>query len=353
MPEAKAKTVTPKKAPAISVIIPVLNEQNHLAAAVKSVLSPKYSGDVEVLLALGPSRDNTNQVAANLANTDKRIRLIDNPRGLTTVGLNEAVRQSKHSIIVRIDAHSEPASGYLEKGIKILLAKKADLLGGIMDAKGTSAFQKAVAWAYTSRFGIGGAKFHVGGDEGEAESAYLGIFQKSALERVGGYDESIVRGEDWDLAQRIKKTGGLVWFSPELKVTYWPRGTWSKLSKQFLSTGIWRGDLTRRNASGASLRYWIPPLLVGALAMGFYWLAAGHVFGILPAAIYLLGVAFLASTAQGLSLKSRVALLIALPTMHLSWGIGFWRGYFFTAFGIVDKSRVGSAGGANKKGSNR
>jgi glycosyltransferase involved in cell wall biosynthesis len=353
MPEAKAKTVTPKKAPAISVIIPVLNEQNHLAAAVKSVLGQKYSGEIEVLLALGPSRDNTNQVAAELAKADKRIRLIDNPRGLTTVGLNEAVRQSKHSIIVRIDAHSEPAPGYLEKGVKILLARKADLLGGIMDAKGISAFQKAVAWAYTSRFGIGGAKFHVGGDEGEAESAYLGIFQKSALERVGGYDESIVRGEDWDLAQRIKKTGGLVWFSPELKVTYWPRGTWSKLSKQFLSTGIWRGDLTRRNASGASLRYWIPPLLVGALAMGFYWLAAGYWFGILPAAIYLLGVAFLASTAQSLSLKSRVALLIALPTMHLSWGIGFWRGYFFTAFGIVDKSRVGAAGGANKKGSRK
>ena len=337
-----------KSGPAITVIIPVLNEQHYLAAAVKSVLGQKYSGDIEVLLALGPSTDETNEVAAGLAKADKRIRLIDNPRGLTTVGLNEAIKQSKNGIIVRIDAHSEPAAGYLENGVRILLAKKADLVGGIMDAKGTSAFQKAVAWAYTSRFGIGGAKFHVGGAEGEAESAYLGIFQKSALERVGGYDETIVRGEDWDLAQRIKKTGGLVWFSPELKVTYWPRGTWSKLSKQFLSTGIWRGDLTRRNASGASLRYWIPPLLVGALAMGFYWLAAGYLFGILPAALYLLGVAFLASTAPALSLKSRVALLIALPTMHLSWGIGFWRGYFFSAFGIVDKSRVGKNGAAKK-----
>ena len=344
MPAAKA-------ASAISVIIPVLNEQNHLAAAVKSVLGQKYSGDIEVLLALGPSRDNTNQVAAELAAADKRIRLIDNPRGLTTVGLNEAIRQSKHGIVVRIDAHSEPAAGYLENGVRILLARKADLLGGIMDAKGTSAFQKAVAWAYTSRFGIGGAKFHVGGDEGEAESAYLGIFQKSALERVGGYDESIVRGEDWDLAQRIKKSGGLVWFSPELKVTYWPRGTWSKLAKQFASTGVWRGDLTRRNASGASLRYWIPPVLVGAVAMGFYWLAAGQWFGILPAAVYLLGVAFLASTATGLSLKSRVALLIALPTMHFAWGIGFWRGYFFTAFGIVDKSRVDKSGANPDKNS--
>jgi glycosyltransferase involved in cell wall biosynthesis len=346
-----AKTGASKKVPAISVIIPVLNEQNHLAAAVKSVLGQEYSGDIEVLLALGPSRDNTNQVAAELAAADKRIRLIDNPRGFTTVGLNEAIRQSKHGIVVRIDAHSEPAAGYLENGVRILLARKADLLGGIMDAKGTSAFQKAVAWAYTSRFGIGGAKFHVGGDEGEAESAYLGIFQKSALERVGGYDESIIRGEDWDLAQRIKKSGGLVWFSPELKVTYWPRGTWNKLAKQFASTGVWRGDLTRRNASGASLRYWIPPVLVGAVAMGFYWLAAGQWFGILPAAVYLMGVAFLASTASGLSLKSRVALLIALPTMHFAWGIGFWRGYFFTAFGIVDKSRVDKSDVNTDKGS--
>lgn len=329
-----------KKSPAISVIIPVLNEQNHLAAAVQSVLNQKYSGDIEVLLALGPSRDNTNALAAELAAADKRIRLIDNPRGLTTVGLNQAIAQSKHGIIVRIDAHSEPAPGYLDNGVRILLAKQADLIGGIMDAKGTSAFQKAVAWAYTSRFGIGGAKFHVGGDEGEAESAYLGIFQKSALERVGGYDETIVRGEDWDLAQRIKKTGGLVWFSPELKVTYWPRGTWSKLAKQFMSTGIWRGDLTRRNASGASIRYWIPPVLVGAVAWGLVLMNLGHYYGIFPAAVYLMGVAFLASTAQGLSLKSRVALLVALPTMHFAWGLGFWRGYFFSALGIVDKSRV-------------
>ena len=329
-----------KTSPAISVIIPVLNEQNHLAAAVQSVLDQNYSGDLEVLLALGPSRDNTNALAAELAKADKRIRLIDNPRGLTTVGLNLAIAQSKHDIIVRIDAHSEPAPGYLENGVRILLAKKADLIGGIMDAKGTSAFQKAVAWAYTSRFGIGGAKFHVGGAEGEAESAYLGIFQKSALTRVGGYDETIVRGEDWDLAQRIKKTGGLVWFSPELKVTYWPRGTWSKLAKQFMSTGIWRGDLTRRNSSGASIRYWIPPVLVGAVAWGLVLMTLGHYYGIFPAAIYLMGVAFLASTAQGLSLKSRIALLIALPTMHFAWGLGFWRGYFFTAFGIVDKSRV-------------
>ena len=308
--------------PAVTVIMPVLNEESHLEASVQSILDQAYPGELEIILALGPSHDSTNEVAAVLAARVPTLRFIDNPLGLTTVGLNAAIKLAKHDYIVRVDAHSELAPGYIFDGIRILLEQGADQLGGIMDAKGKSSFQKAVAWAYKSRFGIGGASYHVGGEAGEAESAYLGIFQKSALERVGGYDETIVRGEDWDLAQRIKKTGGLVWFSPELKVTYWPRGTWSKLSKQFLSTGIWRGDLTRRNASGASLRYWIPPVLVGAVAYGLVLVSLGHYFGILPAAGYLMGVAALASTAKGLSLKSRVALVIVLLTAWLTHLLG-------------------------------
>ena len=341
----------PENQPGISVIIPVLNEEKHLAKTLQSIVEQTYSGNVEILLALGPSSDGTNQVAAqelakySADNANLEIKLIQNPRGLTTVGLNEAIRQSRHGIIARIDAHSEPASDYFAAGVKELLETKAELIGGVMAAKGHSAFQKAVAWAYTSRFGIGGAKFHVGGSAGEAESAYLGIFQKSALERVGGYDEKIIRGEDWDLAQRIKKTGGLVWFSPVLKVTYWPRGTWKKLAQQFLSTGIWRGDLTRRNPAGASLRYWFPPALVITVLAGLIllitgFLGAGSFVGILPLAIYLLAAAGLAVTATGLNLKSRVALLVVLPTMHFSWGLGFLRGFIFTANGAVDKSRT-------------
>lgn len=327
--------------PPLSVLMPVLNEEGHLAAAVASVLEQNYPGELELLLALGPSRDATNSIAAGLAKKDKRVKLIDNPRGLTTVGLNEAIRQSKHAIIVRVDAHSEPAKNYLTRGIEILLETKADLLGGIMDARGKSSFQKAVAWAYTSRFGVGGAAYHVGGQAGEAESAYLGIFQKSALERVGGYNEQIIRGEDWELAQRIKATGGLVWFSPELTVTYWPRGRVSRLIKQFYSTGVWRGELTRRNFATASKRYFAPPLAVAAILGGLVALPFGVTLGLLPLAGYLLGVSFLAVTASRLSVKSRIGVMVALPVMHLSWGFGFWVGLIRGAnMSTVDRSRV-------------
>jgi glycosyltransferase involved in cell wall biosynthesis len=332
--------------PAVTVIMPVLNEESHLEASVQSILDQAYPGELEIILALGPSHDKTSQVAAELAARVPRLRFIDNPRGLTTVGLNSAIKLAKHDYIVRVDAHSELAAGYIADGIRILLEVGADQLGGIMDAKGKSSFQKAVAWAYKSRFGIGGASYHVGGEAGEAESAYLGIFKKSALTRVNGYDEAIIRGEDWDLAQRIKKTGGLVWFSPELRVTYWPRGRFSNLVKQFYSTGIWRGDLTRRDIRGASTRYFAPPVLVLGLALGLVLLAFSNILGILPWAAYSAAILALAVTASGLSAKSRVALMIALPTMHLSWGIGFIKGAIVGAGTTIDKGRLaGKAAG--------
>lgn len=342
---AKTSGVRAKKfLPSITVVMPVLNEEAHLEASVQSILAQSYPSEIELIIALGPSSDGTNKIAKALAKKDKRIKLLDNERGLTTVGLNAAIKIAKHDYIVRIDAHSEPEPNYFYDGIRILLEQDADEVGGIMQAKGHSAFQKAVAYAYTSRWGIGAASYHIGGQAGEAESAYLGIFKKSALERVGGYDESIIRGEDWDLAQRIKRTGGKVWFSPQLKVTYWPRGRFSRLVKQFYSTGVWRGDLTRRDIAAASKRYFAPPLLVLGLLAGLILLAFGQNIGILPAAAYLLGITMVAVLAASLSLKSRVALVAALAAMHLSWGWGFLRGFVRGATGTVDKSRVAASG---------
>lgn len=326
--------------PAVTVIMPVLNEESHLEASVQSILDQAYPGELEIILALGPSHDSTNEVAAALAARVPALRFIDNPRGLTTIGLNAAIKMAKHDYIVRVDAHSELAPDYIADGIRILLEQGADQLGGIMDAKGKSSFQKAVAWAYKSRFGIGGASYHVGGEAGEAESAYLGIFKKSALSRVGGYDEAIIRGEDWDLAQRIKKTGGLVWFSPELRVTYWPRGRFSNLVKQFYSTGIWRGDLTRRDVRGASTRYFAPPVLVLGLLAGLALLVFGNLIGVMPWAAYSAAILALAVSASGLSVKSRIALMIALPTMHLSWGVGFIKGAIVGAGTTIDQGRL-------------
>jgi succinoglycan biosynthesis protein ExoA len=317
----------------VSVIMPVLNEEGHLEAAVHSVLEQGFEG--ELILALGPSSDKTNEIAERLAKSEKRIRLVSNPLGLTTVGMNLAIRQAKHDYIVRIDAHSEPGKNYIARSIQLLDELGADLIGGMMSAKGKTLFQRSVAWAYNSPFGLGGASYHVGGEAGEAESAYLGVFKKSALDRVGGYDEKIVRGEDWELAQRIKATGGLVWFSPELTVTYWPRSTWSGLVKQFYSTGVWRGDLTRRDIAGASKRYFVPPALVISLALGNVLATLGLSIGWAPMLAYLAAIVMIGAFAARLA-----PVPLVLATMHISWGVGFLVGFFSGARGTIDRSRV-------------
>jgi glycosyltransferase involved in cell wall biosynthesis len=319
--------------------MPVRNEQAHLAGAVESVLSQNYPGNLEITLAIGPSIDETDKVAKELAAKYPNIKLIENPKGLTTSGLNLAIALSTSDVIIRVDAHSELAEGYIARGVEILAETGSVLVGGVMSAVGKTALQKAVAFGYGSRFGLGGGSYHIGGKAGEAESAYLGIFDAKSLKAVGGYDEKIIRGEDWDLAQRLKASGGKVWFSPELVVKYWPRSNIKALAWQFYSTGIWRGDLTRRAPGKASIRYFLPPLALLILA-GLVVLASLGVIGeldlIIPIALYLLVLAFASATAKQLGILDRLAIFIALPVMHLSWASGFWFGLAFGARKIID-----------------
>jgi succinoglycan biosynthesis protein ExoA len=323
----------------VTVMMPVRNEQHHLAKAVESVLAQNYPGELEIILAIGPSVDETERVAEELAKKHPSIKLIQNPRGLTTVGLNLAMSQAKGDVIVRVDAHSELAENYISRGVAILRETGAVLAGGIMQAMGKTPLQKAVAFGYGSRFGLGGGRYHVGGKAGEAESAYLGIFDAQALRNVSGYDEKIIRGEDWDLAQRLKARGGKVWFDPDLVVNYWPRSNIRALAWQFYSTGVWRGELTRRSPTKASIRYFIPPIallaLVALSALAIFSSVNQNVLIILVA-LYLLMLGVAAGTAKLLGVIDRLMVFVALPVMHLSWAVGFWAGLVLGAKKIVD-----------------
>ena len=325
--------------PSVTVMMPVRNEQHHLPKAVESVLAQNYPGQLEIVLAIGPSIDETKAVASELAKKHPGIKIIENPKGLTTVGLNLAIAEGAGEIIIRVDAHSELATNYISRGVEILRETGSVLVGGIMNARGTSPLQKAVAFGYGSRFGLGGGRYHIGGEAGEAESAYLGIFEAKALKQVGGYNEQIIRGEDWDLAQRLKAAGGKVWFSPELEVHYWPRSNIKALAWQFYSTGVWRGELTRKAPSKASVRYFIPPLALLSIMILAIFSVVGFLNQmalIIPVALYLLTLSLAAGTAKSLGLFDRLMVLIALPVMHFSWATGFWIGLIFGAGRTVD-----------------
>ena len=319
--------------PAVSVIIPVLNEERFLKQSVQAILNQNYSGQLEIILALGPSKDQTNVIAQELAK-DQRIKLVENPSGRTAAALNNAIKNSNFDIIVRLDGHAIVDSNYIKNAVKTLVESGADNVGGLMKAEGTNAFEKSVAAAMTSKFGVGNAPFHVGGKSGEVDTVYLGTFRKSALERVGYFDESFIRAQDWEMNYRIRKTGGEIWFNPDLVVSYRPRKNLLQLAKQYFEYGQWRKQVTKTYPETVSMRYLAPPITVSGLIAGIImvlfskildinWLQIGWLAPLVYLTVILL--AFL-SIGSKIGLLSRLYLLLVLPTMHLSWGVGFLKG---------------------------
>ncbi|MEU6036342.1 glycosyltransferase family 2 protein [Actinomadura sp. NPDC047616] len=310
--------------PAVSVVMPVLNEERHLADAVRRILSQDYPGELELVLAIGPSRDRTEEIAQRLATEDPRVVVVPNPTGRTPQGLNIAIKASQYSIIVRVDGHSLLPPDYVRVAVETMEETGADNVGGIMAAEGITPFEKAVARAMTSKIGVGNARFHTGGEAGDVETVYLGTFRRSALERVGGYDETFVRAQDWEMNHRIRQTGGRIYFTPRMRVTYRPRPNLRALAKQYYHTGRWRRVVGREHQGTLSLRYLAPPMAVLAMAAGVVAGAFGFWPGWLVPGAYAAGiVAGAVVEGRGLPVSAWVRLPLVFATMHISWGVGF------------------------------
>ena len=302
--------------------MPILNEERHLREAVAVVLDQDYPGEIELVLALGPSTDGTDEVAHALAQQDPRITCVGNPSGRTPDALNAAIAASRHDVIARVDGHALIPSSYLSTALEVLSRTGADNVGGIMDAQGVTAFEQAVAAAMRSQLGVGSSRFHTGGKEGPAETVYLGVFRRSALERVGGYDAHFARAQDWELNHRIRATGGVVWFTPELTVSYRPRRTVTALARQYFNYGRWRRVVAHRHGT-ISARYLAPPALVSGLAVALL-VAPWWPWTLLVPAGYLLAITVGGiAVGAGLQWRPRLLVPVALGAMHLSWGMGF------------------------------
>ena len=308
--------------PAISVILPVLNEEPHLAESVDAILSQNYLGSFEIILALGPSRDQTNAIAEKLAARDSRIRLVTNPTGKTAAGLNLAIAASQNPVIVRVDGHAKIPNDYLSLAVSVLRESGAVNVGGVMAAEGVTKFEIAVSRAMRSPLGVGSSRFHTGGKAGEVDTVYLGAFRREAINAVGGFDERYTRAQDWELNHRLRKSGGKIYFDPRLQVTYRPRPNLIRLAKQYFQYGRWRRVVSRSHPGTVNLRYLAPPLtLIGTLTSLILGLLLHPIF-FLPAAVYGFFIV-ISSILIAAYIREVFFLLAIIPTMHFAWGAGF------------------------------
>ena len=308
--------------PAVSVILPVLNEEAHLEESILAILAQDYRGLFEVILALGPSQDRTDEIAKSLSVRDSRVKLIPNPTGKTAAGLNLAVATSNHPIVVRVDGHAKIPQNYLTLAVEILEKTGAVNVGGVMAAEGISNFEKAVARAMRSPLGVGASRFHTGGAAGEVDTVYLGAFKREAINQAGGFDERYTRAQDWELNHRLRKNGGLIYFDPRLQVTYRPRPNLRKLAKQYFQYGTWRRVVSRSHSGTINVRYLAPPVTLLGCAISLLTGSLFHPILYIPLAVYGLFVAVSAALISR-SVRELISLLAIIPIMHFAWGAGF------------------------------
>jgi glycosyltransferase involved in cell wall biosynthesis len=305
--------------PTVSVIVPVLNEALHLEAAVDAILGQEYPLPFDICLAIGPSTDQTEAIAAAIAAREPRVSVVPNPTGRTPAALNRAIAATTGEIVVRVDGHAALSPGYIRRAVETMSRTGAVNVGGVQRAIGRTPFQHAVAAAMTSVAGTGGARFHVGGQEGPVDTVYLGVFRRSALAAVGCYDERLIRNQDYELNIRLRAAGGTIWFDPTLWVDYLPRSTVRSLARQYLQYGRWKRAVLRLHPSSMKLRQAAPVVVTLGVAAGILTAPFAPLALVLP-----LGYGVLVATASLLADRRRAALvMVALVAMHLSWGVGF------------------------------
>lgn len=304
--------------PSVSVVIPARESAGTIGAAVLSALSQDYPGSIEVVVADGGGRDDTSAIAGAAG-----ARVVPNPPGTTPAGLNAAISASAGEVVVRCDAHAILPPGYVRRAVETLERTGAGTVGGMQIPAGTTFWERSVGYAMSSPLGAGDARYRIGGEEGPVDTVYLGTFPRAVLEEVGGFDESLERNQDYELNWRIRQAGGVVWFDPELRVSYRPRGSLGALWRQYRDYGRWKREVLRRHPGSLRLRQLAAPALVvgltTSLVASILWTPAL----VLPGAYALVTLA--AGGYEAIRHKDAAGLGsgAALMTMHLSWGLGF------------------------------
>lgn len=321
----------------VSVVVPCRNEAGYiddfLAAVAAQQLPPGLA--LEIVVADGNSDDGTRPRLDAFATGDPRLRVIDNPARITSAALNRAVAAATGEVIVRMDVHTTYAADYVAQCVRVLDDTGATCVGGAWRPIGRGWPQAAIARAFESRFGSGGAASRRAGHNGPVDTVYLGCWRRADLLALGGFDEALVRNQDDELALRIVRGGGRVWQSPAIRSWYAPRASFQALFRQFFQYGYWKVAVIRKHRLPASPRHLVPFLLVATLTALFLASLAWP-----PAAVPLLvllllyGGAALQQAARlappWRDLRETFGIAGSFVCMHVGYGLGFGQALFDT-----------------------
>jgi GT2 family glycosyltransferase len=314
----------------VSVIMPVRNEEDHLARSLESILANDYPRErLEVIVIDGRSSDRSTDIVRQYALNHPGVRLLDNPRRIVPAGLNIGIRESRGEIIVRTDAHTVYAPDYVRACAELLETTGAASVGGIQRAVGSDYVSRTIAIAMTTPFGVGNAPYRYVDHETWVDTVYLGAWRRETLERLGGFDEAWVVNQDYELNVRLRQAGGRILLSPRIRCWYAVRPTLRALARQWLRYGFWRVKTLATYPTSLQPRQLAPPGVTLGLLLSLLVLPFSRTLACVVPAAYAVA-SLIAAVAAGSRRGWRYLPLLplAFATIHLSWGVGFLAGLF-------------------------
>ena len=314
--------------PFVSIILPIRNEAKHIRGCLQSIAQQDFPHEqMEIIIADGLSTDNTKEVVEASKPNDIPLIWLENPAKFVPTGLNLAIRQASGEIIIRVDGHTMLAPDYVQECVLALKRSGAQNVGGRMNPVGKNTFGKAVALATSSPFGVGGGRFHYSTQEEWVDTVYLGSWPKEVFQKVGLFDEELVRDQDDEFNYRLREAGGRILLSPVINSWYSVRSQPKDLWRQYFEYGFWKVRVFQKHPRQMRWSQFIPPVFVLALlislllAIIFSW---GWKVLLTLAGVYLVA-ACVATLLTGRQKGWQGAWLLPFTfvILHLSYGSGF------------------------------
>jgi succinoglycan biosynthesis protein ExoA len=319
--------------PFVSIIVPCYNEEITILHLLDSILAQTYPrSQMELIISDGMSTDHTREVITEFqkGHADLSVRVVENSVKTIPSGLNQAIRESRGEIIVRLDAHSIPIPEYVERCIAAHKSGKGDNVGGVWEIRAGAGtwIAESISFAAAHPLGVGDAMYRLNAKAGAVDTVPFGSFRRTLIDKIGAFDETLLTNEDYEFNTRVRESGGTVWLDPSIRSVYFSRSTLGKLANQYWRYGYWKLKMLKRYPHTLRWRQGLPPLFVTSLIVFIVLsLFAGLARYILAAQLL---IYFSALGLAGLKLaveKRKGFLFIGLPiaamTMHISWGAGF------------------------------
>ncbi len=316
----------------VSVVMPVYNEGVYIEKCINSLLEQDYPKEnMEWIFVDGCSNDNTVDIIKKFQNEyPNLIKIFENPNKIVPYAMNIGIEKSVGKYIVRLDAHAEYEKDYISQCVYYLDTTDADNVGGTLETKSRTKKGEIIARMLSSKFGVGNSQFRTNGEDGFVDTVPFGAFRREVFSTLGGYDERLVRNQDNEMNYRIRKSGGKIFLTNKIKLSYYCRDTVSGITKMAITNGKWNVITMKMCPGSMGIRHFVPLAMVVSLAgltlLGFIFNFAWLLLGAEAAAYILLDLFFSAKAAR--NMEDFINLLYLFPFFHISYGVGSFVGIF-------------------------